>query len=80
MTAGDIPDHLTVDLSETEVGDVIHMSDIKLPEGATPTIDRDFVVANISAPSALRSEDDDAEDAEDAVEGGEDAAAEGGEE
>ena len=57
VTAGEIPDHITVDLTGKNVGDVIHISDIPLPEGAKPTIHRNFVVANISAPSGLRSAD-----------------------
>jgi large subunit ribosomal protein L25 len=36
---------------------VIHISDIPLPAGAKPTIDRDFVIANITAPSGLVSSD-----------------------
>ena len=55
--AGEIPDHITVDLTGKEVGDVIHIQDVVLPEGVTPTIDRNFVIANISAPSGLRSTD-----------------------
>ena len=55
--AGDIPDHITVDLTGKEVGDVIHIQDVVLPEGVTATIDRNFVIANISAPSGLRSTD-----------------------
>ena len=58
VTAGDIPDHITVDLSALEVGDGIHIHDVKLPAGAVPTIDRNFAIANIAAPSALRSSDD----------------------
>ena len=58
VTAGDIPDHLTVDLEGREIGDTIHISDVKLPSGAKATIDRDFVIANLAAPSALRAEDD----------------------
>ena len=58
VTAGDIPDHITVDLSGREVGDSIHISDVDLPAGARPSIDRNFVIANIAAPSALRSSDD----------------------
>ncbi|MDO5630296.1 MAG: 50S ribosomal protein L25/general stress protein Ctc [Paracoccus sp. (in: a-proteobacteria)] len=58
VTAGDIPDHITVDLSGHQVGDSIHINDVKLPEGVRPTVDRNFVIANIAAPSALRSEDD----------------------
>ncbi len=57
VTAGEIPDHITVDLTGLNVGDVIHINDIPLPEGAKPTINRNFVVANISAPSGLRSTD-----------------------
>lgn len=59
VTAGDIPEALTVDLTGLEVGDTITLSAITLPAGAKPTIDRDFVVGNIAAPSSLRSEDDD---------------------
>jgi len=57
VPAGEIPDHITVDLTGKQIGDVIHISDVVLPEGAVPTIDRNFVIANISAPSGLRSED-----------------------
>jgi len=58
--AGDIPDHITVDLTGKDVGDVIHIQDVVLPEGVTPAIDRNFVIANISAPSGLRSSDNEA--------------------
>jgi large subunit ribosomal protein L25 len=57
VTAADIPDHVTVDLTGREIGDVVHIEDIVLPEGATPTIHRNFVIANIAAPSGLRSSD-----------------------
>ncbi len=77
VTAGDIPEQLVVNLDGLEVGDVIHASDIALPKGARLTIDRDFVVANISAPSALRSGDE--EEAE-GTEGGAEAEAEASEE
>jgi large subunit ribosomal protein L25 len=58
VIAGDIPEKIVCDLTGRDVGDVIHISDIPLPEGVRPTIERDFVVANISAPSSLRSSDD----------------------
>ena len=57
VTAGDIPDHITVDLSGRDVGDVIHIGDVALPSGARPTVERNFVLANISAPSGLRAAD-----------------------
>ncbi|MCL7404766.1 MAG: 50S ribosomal protein L25/general stress protein Ctc [Marivivens sp.] len=67
VIAGDIPEQIVVDLTGREIGDVIHISDVTLPEGVSPTIDRDFVIANISAPSGLRSAgvDEDEEGAED---------------
>jgi large subunit ribosomal protein L25 len=66
VTAGDIPDHITIDLEGRNIGDVMHISDVTLPEGARPVItDRDFVIANISAPSGLRSSGDDADEGED---------------
>ena len=65
VTASDIPDHIEVDISGADIGDVLHISDVTLPKGSKTVIDRDFVIANISAPSSLRSagedEDDDAE-------------------
>ena len=43
-----IPDHFDVDLTGLEIGDSIHISALKLPEGVRPTIaKRDFTVATI---------------------------------
>ena len=53
VLAGNIPDHITVDLTGKNIGDVIHINDVVLPEGAKPTIDRNFVIANIAAPSGI---------------------------
>ncbi|CUH50751.1 50S ribosomal protein L25/general stress protein Ctc [Shimia marina] len=61
VTAGDIPEKIVVDLTGKDIGDVITISQIDLPAGAKPTIDRDFVIANLSAPSGLRSAGDDEE-------------------
>jgi large subunit ribosomal protein L25 len=61
VTAGDIPDHVTIDVSELEIGDNVSISSVNLPQGAKPTIDRDFVIANLSAPSGLKSADDEDE-------------------
>ena len=62
VLAGDIPDHITVDLDGLAIGDVIKISNVVLPEGAKPTVERDFVIANISAPSGLRSSGGDEDD------------------
>jgi large subunit ribosomal protein L25 len=68
VTAGDIPTSLTLDVSTLNIGDTATISMITLPEGSKPTIDRDFVIANISAPSGLRSAgiDEDEEEGEEA--------------
>lgn len=55
-----IPDDIIVDVSGYEVGDSIHISAVTLPEGVKPAIsDRDFTIATIVAPSALKSEEGD---------------------
>ena len=65
VLAGDIPESVTVDLAEAEMGDTMSLSSITLPEGATSVIDRDFVIASIAAPRVVGSDDDEAEDGED---------------
>ena len=75
VTAGDIPDHITIDVSGIEIGDNVTISSVKLPAGATPTVDRDFVIAQISAPSGLKSQGDD-EDEDEVVEEAEEAGTE----
>ncbi len=71
VTAGDIPEKLTIDLAGKDIGDTLTISAITLPAGSKPTIDRDFVIANISAPSGLKSagiDDDEPEEEEGADE------------
>ncbi|WP_417587202.1 50S ribosomal protein L25/general stress protein Ctc [Pararhodobacter oceanensis] len=74
VLAGDIPEQITVDLAGLDIGDVVHINDVTLPSGAKPTIQRNFVLANIAAPSSLRSSDSEEDGAEDAA--GEEAAEE----
>ncbi|MEX0281112.1 MAG: 50S ribosomal protein L25/general stress protein Ctc [Arenibacterium sp.] len=81
VTAGDIPDHITIDVSALNIGDTVTISSVDLPAGSKPTVDRDFVIANISAPSGLArgsdAEESEDGDAEGAAEGAaEEAAAE----
>lgn len=54
--ANAIPDAIVVDLADTEIGDSLHISSVKLPKNITPVItDRDFTIATIVAPSGLKS-------------------------
>ena len=62
VLAGDIPDSIQVDLATVEIGDTISISSVSLPEGAKPTIDRDFVIASISAPRTMSADDEDEAD------------------
>lgn len=73
--AGSIPDQLEVDLTGYDVGDTVHFSSITMPAGIRPAIDdRDFTIATIAAPSAMKG----AEEEEEAAT--EEAEAEGGDE
>lgn len=80
--ADNIPETIEVDLAEAEMNDSLHISEVALPEGVEPVIsDRDFTIATIAAPAALKSEsagadDEDGADEAEAAAGGD----EGGEE
>jgi large subunit ribosomal protein L25 len=55
-----IPDDIQIDVSGFEIGDSIHISNVKLPKGSESKItDRDFTIATIVAPSSLKSTDGD---------------------
>jgi large subunit ribosomal protein L25 len=52
-----IPDDLQISLEGLDVGASIHISAVKLPKGVVSHIhDRDFTIATMVAPSALKSE------------------------
>ena len=56
-----IPEFLTIDLANLEINDSVHISAVKLPEGVRPTIvGRDFTIATIAPPSALKAEREEA--------------------
>jgi len=58
--AAEIPDDVTIDLTGFDVGDSVHISHVNLPRGAESAItDRDFTIATIIAPSALKSSEGD---------------------
>jgi len=58
--ADKIPDDITIDVTGFDVGESIHISHVTLPQGVESAItDRDFTIATIVAPSALKSSDGD---------------------
>ena len=72
-----IPDELTVSIEGKEIGDTLHASDVKLPEGAELISDPETLVVNVT----FEQVDEELEaEAEAAEEGGADAGAEAAEE
>ena len=87
--AASIPNEIHIALDGLDIGDSVHISSVKLPEGVTPANqDEDFTVATIVAPSAMKAEEEETapagevptvEGEEAEGEGGESAEGEGGE-
>ena len=54
--ADNMPDDIQIDVTGFDVGDSIHISSVTLPKGSESAItDRDFTIATIVAPSAMKS-------------------------
>jgi len=47
---GDLPDRITVDVSQLNIGDSIHVRDVHLPPGVTPKVQVDLTVFSVMAP------------------------------
>jgi large subunit ribosomal protein L25 len=59
-----IPQVFSIDLDGLDIGDSIHISKVKLPEGVKPTITtRDFTIAAVAAPSVLKTAEEEAAEA-----------------
>ncbi len=64
VPAENIPDSITGDLANFDIGDSIHISAFPLPENCKPTItNRDFTVATITKTGGMEAEEAPAEDA-----------------
>jgi large subunit ribosomal protein L25 len=59
--AQSIPESFTVDLTGLEIGEAVHASALKLPNGVSLTTDEDFVIATIVPPMAEEVDELDAE-------------------
>src|SRR5688500_15800513 len=56
--AAEIPEEVVIDLTGLDIGDSLHIGQVKLPEGtASASTDVDYTVATIVAPSVVKSED-----------------------
>ena len=65
--AENIPDDITINLAGTDIGTSIKISSVKLADNVFPTIDRDFVIATVAAPTVMKEPEKPTEEA--AVEG-----------
>lgn len=65
--ATSIPEALEFDIGNADIGDALKISDTQLPDGVRPVIaDRDFTVATIASPSALRSSESEESESDEA--------------
>src|SRR5213082_1055209 len=48
----DLPDKITVDVTALNIGDAIHVRDIKLPQGVVAKVNADLTVFSVMAPTA----------------------------
>ena len=67
----DIPEYIEVDMAEVKSGEIVHLTDITLPEGVTSVAlalgdDHDLAVASVVPPKGGSDADDEAEAAADA--------------
>ncbi len=70
--ADKIPSEIEIDVTGKDVGDSLHISEVNLPKGSESAItDRDFTIATVVAPSALKKAEGAA--AAEGEEGGEEA-------
>jgi large subunit ribosomal protein L25 len=80
----DLPEYLEVDMAEVELGQTVHVSDIKLPEGVESVAlshgeDHDLPVATVNKPKAEVVEEETDEASEEAADSSDDSATDKGE-
>ena len=61
VDAGDIPDEVVISIEGMEIGEAIHISQVDLPEGAKPNVDRDYTILTMVAPRVLKAAEDEDE-------------------
>ena len=65
--ASEIPEQILISLDGLDIGDSIHISSVNLPKGSKSAIDdRDYTIATLVAPSAMKSTEGDTDDAPEA--------------
>lgn len=54
----DIPASVSIDITEMDIGDTLHVSGIELPEGVEAIYDRDYVVAKVLKPRGKKKDEE----------------------
>ena len=54
---GDIPQELTIDVSNLGMGENLHLADVMLPEGATMISDPEEIAVTVTTPTEITEED-----------------------
>jgi len=54
----DVPDQIEIDITELELGDMVHVSDLMAPKGVTILTNSEDAVLSIITPAVLRTEAD----------------------
>lgn len=57
VSAANIPEHVTIDVSSIDVGGAVHLSSVTLPEGAKAVESGEATIVTVVAPSGLKSEE-----------------------
>lgn len=52
-----IVSHIEINIEEMDIGDSVHINDVKLPAGITPVIKRNFTIATVAGRSASMEEE-----------------------
>ncbi|MFZ0613489.1 MAG: 50S ribosomal protein L25/general stress protein Ctc [Desulfobacterales bacterium] len=65
---GEIPESIVLDISSLDIGDSIHIEEVKLPEGVEISADTNFTILTVTSPKAEEEvvEEGEAEEAEEA--------------
>ena len=66
-----IPEHLTIDISELEIGDTLKVTDLQVPEGIEIQDDAEEVICSVLAPRKAVEGEEEGEEAAEAATGGE---------
>ena len=70
----DIPEYIEVDMADVKTGEIIHLSNVKLPKGVTSVAlalgeDHDLAIASVVAPKGSSGDDPSADESSDSSEG-----------